>query len=88
MTRRETLIRTSAAMLLGTGLFAAGFYTGGRVERAHAGTWDKIMDVVAEARRLNNTIQELESNIGKLRQNASDLKQVRDKLDPTYKKGN
>lgn len=85
MTRTERLIRYSVALLLGVALFGAGFYTGGRVERANAGGWEKLLDLVNEAKKLNTTIKDLDQNIEKLKQNSKDLAAMRDRLDPTGK---
>jgi len=86
MTRRERVTRIALSSLFGLALFGAGFFTGGRVERAHAGGWERLLDIVSEAKKLNTTIKDLETNIEKLKQNAGDLKEMRDRLDPTYKK--
>ncbi len=86
MTKKQVILRFFLAVLAGTTLFMAGFYTGGRVQRAQAGVWDKLVDLAGEAKKLNSSLKDLESNIQKLKQNAADIKEVRDKLDPTYKK--
>ena len=86
MTKKQVILRLFLAVLAGTTLFMAGFYTGGRVQRAQAGVWDKLVDLAGEAKKLNSSLKDLESNIQKLKQNAADIKEVRDKLDPTYKK--
>ncbi len=83
---RKKMVRLFLAVLAGTTLFVAGFYTGGRVQRAQAGVWDRLVDIAGEAKKLNASLKDLEANIQKLKQNASDIKEVRDKLDPTYKK--
>ncbi len=86
MANRQWILRLSIAVLAGTALFTAGFYTGSRVQRAQAGVWDRLVDIAGEAKKLNSSLKDMEANIQKLKQNAADIKEVRDKLDPAYKK--
>lgn len=85
MSRTERTVRTAVALLMGVALFGAGFVTGGRVERANAGGWEKLLDLVNEAKKLNTTIKDLDQNIEKLKQNSKDLAALRDRLDPSKK---
>lgn len=85
MTNRDRYTRIALAVLLGTALYGAGFYTGSRVERAHAGGWEKLLNLVQEAKKLNATIKDLDQNIEKLKQNSKDLRETRDRLDPGHK---
>lgn len=85
MTRREQIVRIGLAVLFGSALYGAGFYTGSRVERAHAGGWEKLLNLVQEAKKLNATIKDLDQNIEKLKQNSKDLREMRDRFDPGHK---
>lgn len=85
MTRRERALRIACSLLLGLALFGAGFVTGSRVERANAGGWESLLNLVNEAKKLNTTIKDLDQNIEKLKQNSKDLREMRDRFDPKHK---